>query len=511
VPKKVTLPLEDEEESTSIYNLTDQESEMLKHKPDNNGNANCAKYMLKNKAIYTYNEGWRVWNGRFWEINNIDINNYIITVLEFRRETAKKVGFEKLEHAIKIDAKDVHGCEQLLRYMLWIGNDESGSEKKFNTYIENGENIAPFLIPCANIIVDIRTKKTYKHDPKYMLTRVFPTKYIPSKRSKKFEEFLTSSVGGGIAGVDFLLMYAGYALTGCGDAKKIANLYGPTNSGKGTFKDVYKAVTGSSTVEVDYSVLAAKRSNNTSNFDLYSLYNARTAFCSEPEEGYAVNSEQIKKFTGDGDDVTTSKKFKDAFTFSVTTKFFILSNFMIRGKSTDTAFWNRLVLISFPVDRAKSFDPNVKRDLLKKDNIEAALNAFIQGGYRWYTKNRKLDTPAAFIKEKQDLKDEYDQVKNMLDEYFIPDDNAFTPNSIIMREHKRWSMENGTHQMGPYTLGGSLAQKGYKRGSITRKGKTQRGHHGLRPRTKIEGGMTLIEEIVFLTAINNGQNNIENE
>ncbi|HTJ49427.1 MAG TPA: phage/plasmid primase, P4 family [Cyclobacteriaceae bacterium] len=497
-----------EEQIEESGDLTEAEREMIKHPGDSKGTALCCSFMLKGRAVYSRSSGWRLWNGKMWEDDQVHVRIVISEVMEMRRKLARRLGLDKLEKAIKITHRAIADCENMLKDMLWLGNDESGNEIRFNEYInDKGEEIGKYLVPCKNVVVDIRTKKTYKHDKRFMFTYILPTEYIPGKKSKDFDAFLTSSVGGGKDGIDYLLMYAGYALTDCTDAKKFCNLYGPTNSGKGTFKDLFMKVTGSSTIEIDYNVLSAKRSNNTSNFDLFSLSTTRAAFCSEPEEGSALNSEQMKKFTGDGDRITTSKKFKDQFSFIVRSKIFILSNHMVRGRSNDNAFWERLVIINFPHDRSKTFDPKVKQNLLNKsDNLEAALTAFIDGAHMWYNSDRRLVPPQQFSDEKEKHRESYDQIKLMLDECFIDDPNGFVTNEQLMKIHKAWSFSSNTKPFGPYNLGDSVEQKGYSRHILKAGGSTKRGHKGLRLRNQNEGGMSLMQEIALdakLGIINN--------
>lgn len=200
-----------------------------------------------------------------------------------------------------------------------------------------------------------------------------------------------------------LLELVGYSLSAENVLKLVIILIGDGDNGKSLFIEMVQQCMG------DYQTMAnskiikkPKFENNTHEAHLYALLNRRAVFSTELSETDEFNCEALKRISGN--DAISIRNSGSSETISVTLKSvpWIATNVM--SKINDKVFGGRLACINFPNKFERSA---VKADEIKS-HVHDLFCAFMEGGHRFYQRNKKIELLPQIkeytnqIKEKQD-------------------------------------------------------------------------------------------------------------
>jgi putative DNA primase/helicase len=100
------------------------------------------------------------------------------------------------------------------------------------------------LIPCANGLLDIRTRSLFAHSPRFWSANVFDFAYDPNARAPRFEQFLEELWPGDPETQEAVLQMIGVCLTDETRYQKIWMFVGPKRGGRGTMGRLIEGLLG---------------------------------------------------------------------------------------------------------------------------------------------------------------------------------------------------------------------------------------------------------------------------
>lgn len=349
----------------------------------------------------TESHRYYVWTGKVWDANAE------ATVYEWAQETAKAIFDDAVDmpsqydkgriakHAVRSQSKfTIDSMIHLARYQPGV----SISEAAFDT--------DPWALNCRNGTIDLRTGDLRKHLRGDLITKMCPVAYDPNATSKRWDNFIESVTQGDKGLERFLQTAAGYSLCGEYGDEVLFFIYGPTATGKSTFKDALKAMLGSYAATADVSTFMQMKHNSRSpSSDLARLYRTRMVVTDEVNEGEKLATGLVKLYTG-GDEMTARFMYKEEFEFKSRGKLWIVANFPPKVSAEDGAIWRRILRVPFLHEiPADAQDHTLKRDLCNPRGAGPAILAWaVEGCIRYQTEG--LTIPDAVKRSTEEYRSE---------------------------------------------------------------------------------------------------------
>lgn len=250
----------------------------------------------------------------------------------------------------------------------------------------------PWLLPCANGVIDLKTGALINGRPEDKLTRVIDVAYDPQAEYEKWHNFVVEVCGGeDVAG--FVKRSLGFAITGRSDEQYLWVFTGPARNGKGTLFGTVGEVLGKHYYhEISSGVLLEQRNEPSpaaTSEHLYSLMAKRLVVGAETNKGKKIDAALVKRLTGQ-DMVTCRPNFRSEVSFKPTHTLMLHTNHLPFGLATDTALLHRLLIVHFPfiyVDNPDHWKrkepPNADRFRKRNKFLKDELAAIKPGILRW--------------------------------------------------------------------------------------------------------------------------------
>ena len=269
---------------------------------------------------------------------------------------------------------------------MWIPYDEWGESPDYMA-VKNGiidlkaAKLIPFSAPFSS---KGRTKIQKMH--LLSQTQVNYRKNAPAPVA--WLTFLAEAFGHDQEVIEIVQRACGYSLTGHTGEHMLFFLYGPGGTGKSTFVNILRRVSGPgyATVSPARLVVSSWRQQESVNSPhVADLIGKRLSWVEEVSAGHYWDDAALKRLVSD-DQLTASAKFKAPVTFTPTHKLWIIGNLPPVLKVVDTAMMRRLMLI----DMRHSFLGHERiRDYgaqLWAAESEGILNWMVEGAKAWYEK-----------------------------------------------------------------------------------------------------------------------------
>jgi putative DNA primase/helicase len=205
-----------------------------------------------------------------------------------------------------------------------------------------GEDVGP-VVPVANGLLTIETRKLIAHTPTYFSPHVLPFEYdATAPRPARWLRFLEELWPEDEASRDALAEVMGYVLGGGTELQKIFMLVGPLRSGKGTIGRVLTGLLGA------HNVAAPTLAGLTTNFGLSPLIGRPLGLISDARlstraDG-SVAVERLLSISGE-DSLTIDRKYRDPWTGRLPTRFVILTNEVPRFTDASGALASRFIML----------------------------------------------------------------------------------------------------------------------------------------------------------------------
>jgi len=300
----------------------------------------------------------------------------------------------------------------------------------------------PWLLPCENGVIDLRTGVLISGRPEDLMTKSINVPYDPHV---DYSEWITvlNEITGSEEVSAFLKRFFGYALTGHSFEQYIAVFIGRGRNGKGVLFSLLSAVLGPYYHVISPAMLTEQKvdpSINAASEHKYALLGKRLVVAGETKRGQRIDAGNLKGLTGD-DAIECRPNYGKVVVFDPTHTLCLHTNHMPTGMGSDFALIQRLLKIDFPwsfVDDPEAEEkkyPAMAGSFKKKDpRLKDRLRANLPGILRWLVEGclewqqRGLDPPEQLLKSAEELAAGEDYMKEFLNDCLIslPDDQHRT-------------------------------------------------------------------------------------
>lgn len=317
----------------------------------------------------------------------------------------------------------------------------------------------PWLLPCKNGVIDLRTGELRPGTPGDLLSKASPIEYRGfDEECPEWEKFLLS-IQPDDEVRDFMHMLLGYSISGLTMEQFIAIFIGPGRNGKGLLFEMLEEILGPLYWAIQSELLLQSkvaRSSAGASPDKVALKGRRIVAASETEKGRHISGAMVKELTGN--DTINARLLYDKHdsNFRPTHKTFLRSQYVPEGLAKDFALRERLIYINFPymfvddpVAKALEDPLNAEWYRPKDRDLKARLLAersgilawHVRGFARWYA-DGKLKPPKQIRQNVEDLQRSEDYVMRFIEDRCEPaPDSHFEVYSHIYYSFVDWFCE----------------------------------------------------------------------
>jgi len=214
--------------------------------------------------------------------------------------------------------------------------------------------------------------------------------------------------------IDQVLELIGYIFTGENNLKIIIIMMGTGDNGKSLFIEVVKSIMEQYSTVANIKIFKKpKFESNTHEAHLYPLIGKRASFSSELAEEDEFNAPVMKNVSGN--DPISIRNSGAELTIDTILKSVLVAITNCVPKTNDVALWNRLKFINF----ANTFEKSGQKEAEIKSHKNDLFCAFLEGAYRYYQRNQKIDYCEEIVSFTQKQKDAKDSVIAFTENYDI--------------------------------------------------------------------------------------------
>jgi len=229
----------------------------------------------------------------------------------------------------------------------------------------------PFILNLRNGLLDLRTYELKPHSPDYLSLVQLPVVFDPQADCPLIKKFLSEVLYA--EDIPVVQEFAGYLLWRDYPNAKVLLLVGDGSNGKSTFINVLKALLG-----IDNIASRSLQELELNRFAKASLFGKlANLYADLPDQ--ALKSVGIFKILTGGDPVTAEHKFHNGFTFINYAKMVFSCNRIPEVYEDTTAFFRRLIIVTFPNTFKEQADQNLLTKLTTPEELSGFFNWALEG------------------------------------------------------------------------------------------------------------------------------------
>lgn len=396
-------------------------------------------------------KGWRVYNGRYWDV---DVGG--VEVAGAARDMSR---------ALAVYSTDLHDKE-MQQCLAWSAKWSRSSNRK--TYLQEAASVHhvsesdfdrdKWLLNLNNGTLDLRTSELRPHSPDDLLTKLAPVDYNTAAVCPRWDQFIGEimepgdgeELGSGIEKeqaqrqkAQFLQRYLGYCLSGDTREESFLIMYGPTSrNGKSVCVEVVRAVLGSySRTAQAETLMIAKKDGRGPSEDVARLAGARMVSVGELPQGGKLDAAVVKQLTG-RDAVTARFLSQNSFEYIPQFKLLLHTNHLPQCSDLSVFDSGRVLVLPF----SRHFeeweqDKGLKDEFRKPENLSAVLNWLLRG-LRDYRDNGLAPPPAVQASVGAYRKDS-DKITRFVEDALTEREEAEVRTSLVYEAYRNWCRVNG--------------------------------------------------------------------
>jgi len=438
---------------------------------------------------------WMYYQGPHWEIDYHNktkaaceaVVKQYLRLLDKIEEQLGKLGTGK-DYAD--DRKTLNFQKKNLLLRIDRLRSDRGRNSLLNCAVSNSDPLTvvpdvldqqPWLYPCKNGVIDLRTGEFRDGKPSDLLTVSSPTEWHGiTTPCLHWETFLREIFDNDQEVIDYLQKVIGYTITGLKSERLFNVFYGPHGqNGKGTLIDVIYRIMGVMAAPISSEMLMSQKFGKSASApspEILDLKGRRLIWASETEERNSFASGKIKWFSG-GDTLTgrgVSEKFQ--VSFDPTHVLFLICNDRPKAPAKDSAFWERIKVFNFPFSFVSDPDPKKPHqkqrdgDLLKKLTAESSgiLAWMVRGCKKWQADGH-LIPPQKIKDDSLDYRNHEDDLQEFIDTNCVIDfedatiENRCSAKELYQRFRTWWEENNSNRPINQKSFSDQLQLKGFKK------------------------------------------------
>lgn len=308
-------------------------------------------------------------------------------------------------------------------------------------------DLDPLLLPVRNGVVNMRTGQLRDGRPDDWITRVAPTDWTGIDTDcPHFEKFLMTSLDHPDK-FEFLHKTLGYSATALSSEPLFVVFWGPHGrNGKDTLMETLFNTLGDLVGPIQSEMLLAggfQRNSSGPSPDIMDLKGKRIVWGSEVDQNTRWAIGEIKRYSGNGSLTGRNPNDKRMTTFTPTHTLFQLTNYRPHAPADDDAFFERIVIILWPLsfikrELSQPWHRKADPDLDKKLRQEASgILAWLVRGYHKYL-YKGLTPPDCIIADTNDYRRNEDIIADFIEECCEISPEYEEKFSTIYTKYKVW-------------------------------------------------------------------------
>ena len=393
--------------------------------------------------------GWVVWTGKTWARDELKARQVALETARGIHAEAATVSDNAEQKALSDWARKSQNAQRV-QAMLWCAQPELAARPE-------DFDREPWLLPCANGTIDLRTGEVHPHRREHFLTRACPVVFDAKAQCPEWQKFLERVLPSRDVR-EYVQRFAGYSLTGSTAEQSLAFLYGSGRNGKSVFLETLGSLLGDYHTATRVDSLAVTRGGGIPN-DVAALAGARMVSVSETPEGVRLNESLVKDLTG-GDTITARFLRHEFFQFKPQFKLWIRGNHKPQIRGTDDGIWRRLALVPFTVQiPLAEVDPGLSERL--QGELSGILNWAVKGCRVWQQSG--LKPPQAVTEAVAEYRDEMDSLGEFITSRCVTAPNVKAKASELYGAYRQWCEDSGEHPMSQRRFGLALGERGFQK------------------------------------------------
>ncbi len=385
---------------------------------------------------YDPSRGWMVWDGRRWgqDVDGGQVMNFAVMV-------ARSLYSEEEP----TDEKQCQLWRQFVKSTNQVGKIRAFVElAKCDPAIRVYSDVwdaDPWILNCANGILDLRTGELREHDPLAYCTYITRASYQKGATSELWAKCLAmwQPIE---AKRGYLQRHAGYDLTGSTREQTAVFHFGDGSNGKTIYTGTQEWIMGDYAARVPMAVLVDdKPRGGQASPDVARLAGRRLVIASEITSAKGLNESIIKDLTG-GDTLTARFLNANPFEFRPSFKLVFFGNHKPQIRNQDDGIWRRLPLVEWAtkIEEADK-DKELLAKLQSEENMSGILSWMVEGCLAWQESG--LATPEEVQESSNSYRAEQDQIGKFLAECCVLGEGFFCPTKTLRGAYERWCEDNG--------------------------------------------------------------------
>ena len=459
------------------------------------GQKGCADlFILLNRGRFCFDHTagvWYVFAGHYWEVADVcqpiqlvddvqalfkraevEISADIFELSEQLRLCDSTEEVKKIEGAIVEAQAKVKALSAMVRNLNTLGFRkqvvEFASVGEGNLGIGGTEwDLLPWMIACANGVVDLHTGELTPGQPNQYLKAFCPTPYDPAATAPLFLEAIKEIFNNDVELIAFVQRVLGMALVGEVLEHKVFIAEGRGRNGKDTLLGAVSDAMGPRLAgAIQPEVLLDQgrmRSSSGPSADIMRLQGLRLAIASETNEDCAFDASKLKLLTGGGELVGRAPYARREITFKPSHTLVLMTNSRPHAHADDYALWKRLTLIPFRMSFVEEpqypHERQVQKDLPGRLRAEASgiLNWLIQGCLQW--QRIGLNPPAIVKRATLEYRRDEDVLQQFVDDACVVGDEVIVGAAALYSHYRVWAQDNGIRPMTGTKFGRKMAER----------------------------------------------------
>lgn len=392
--------------------------------------------------------GWMAWDGSRWTRDELRVRALMLETARGIYTEAASTDDKALQKALSEWARKSQQAQRI-QGALWCAQPSVAART-------DDFDREPWLLPCANGTVDLRTGEVHPHNREHMLTRRSPAVYDGNASCPTWTAFLERVLPKPELRA-FVQRAAGYSLTGLTAAQVLFFLYGQGRNGKTVFIEALGDLVGEFHEPTRIDTLSESRGGIPN--DVAALAGARVVTVSETPEGARLNESLVKDLTG-GDTISARFLRHEFFAFRPQFKLWVRGNHKPVIRGTDDGIWRRLMLVPFTVQIPESeVDPTLPQRI--RDEFPGILAWAVQGCLEW--QKHGLKPPACVTEAVKEYRTEMDVMGEFLADCCVMTPRAETPATPLFKAYQNWCEKTGERAISQRRFGSALSERGLRR------------------------------------------------
>jgi putative DNA primase/helicase len=450
--------------------------------------------LFRDELLFCNNSAeWYRWAGHYWQRDTshralASVEKVNLTYLaEYKRlwgDFAERIaaGADPESKDMKARAKRRDAFSD--RVFALRGSIRRKSCLEYSYSIENplsirGEELdaKPWLYPCKNGVIDLKTGVLKPGRPSDYLTLASPIEFLGiDTPAPLWEKSLLEIFNGNAELPAYIQRLFGYGMTGIVKDKILPVFHGRTGfNGRSMIVETVSYVMGDLAAAIPAEMLlTTKFAKNSAapSPDIMSLKGRRLAFASEIDEGQRFSVARVKLLTGNDSLVGRNPHDKDQTCFKPTHKLMLMTNTQPSAPAHDRSFWERMHLIPFDISFVNR-DPeepherranlNLGREILKE--APGILAWLVRGCLFWQRDG--LNPPLAVKEASKKYQQNEDLFLDFIDECLDKEPGAKETAKALNNKFGLWYQETHGNKVPSGTwFGKQMAAHNFEKGKI---------------------------------------------